>query len=223
MTIPTGLGATNRASLPEDVHLNLAIGDGRLSQGYMEVAAAALVDLVLRGNVGSVLERGFLGGAGARKLVVLDPSLTDEPALDSALAALIDKGEPWSVQTCMKAIWKPVLAAVQDELIRREVVSRAGKFASSVDPLTIEDEQAQRAAVYRLDTTWLYPENVVDPRAGALVDLMRNAGDRFNRRRGLEPVIRWEWYPAELRETVAAILEVEKLATSSASGTAYEG
>ena len=64
---------------------------------------------------------------------------------------------------------------------------------------------------------------VTDPRAGALVDVMRNAGEPFNRHSGLEPVIRWEWYPPEFRETVHAILDAERVATSASSGTGWEG
>ena len=201
----------------------LAVGDGQLRQGAMEVAAAALVDLTLRGRLGSVPDRGFFASRNARKLIVVDATPTGDAALDSVLAVMTAKDAPWSAHKCLKAIWRPVSGAVQDALIHRGVVSRAGKFGSSVAHLTIEDDQARRAAVHRLDTAWLHPDAVADPRAGAFVDLLRNAGEPFNRRRELEPVIRWEWYPAGIRETVLAILDEEKLATSAASGTGYEG
>ena len=55
-----GFAAFDGMSLSEDVQLVLAVGKGQLRQGVMETAAAALVELALRGRVGSVPDAGFL-------------------------------------------------------------------------------------------------------------------------------------------------------------------
>ena len=216
---------TDGMSLAEDVQLVLAVGNGQLRQGVMETAAAALVELVLRGRVGSVPDAGFFAGPIARKLIVIDASPTGIPSLDCALRLLVEKGKPWTAYKCVRRIWRQVSWVVQEELMGMGAVSRPGKFGSTLDHLTIVDEQQHRAAVHRLDTAWLYPENVTDPRSGAFVDLLRNAGDPFNRRQEQEQeaVIRWEWYPSELRDTIQGILEAEKLATGAGPATGWEG
>jgi len=160
---------------------------------------------------------------GERRLVVLDGSPTGAPVLDGALTVLSARGRPWAAFSCIPKIWKPVASATQDALIHRGAITRDGPFGGNRTTLSIADEHQHREAVFRLDTAWLKPDSVTDPRSGAFVDLLRNAGERFNRGAQHETVISREWYPAEVRDTVATILEAERLTTSASSGTGYEG
>ena len=210
-------------SLPEDVQLVLALGGGELQQGAWELPAAALVELALLGRVGSVPETGFLARAGVRNLVVLDDRPTGVSTLDSVLERFAARGKPWSAFSCVKRLCRPVVRETQDTLIRRGAIRRNGRFGGLKTTLSIVDESQYRASVYRLDTAWLNPGAVTDPRSGAFVDLLRNAGRQFSRGAEGEPVIVWEWYPEEVRDTVAAIFEAERITTSASSGTGYEG
>lgn len=210
-------------SLPEDVQMVLATGGGELADGGMEAAAAALVELTLLGRLGSVPEKGFLARKEARKLVVLDDRPTGVPTLDSALEPMVRRGRPWYPFYCIRKLCGPVSRATQDVLIERGAIRREGRAGGLKTTLWIADEPQHRASVHRLDTAWLNPGAVTDPRSGAFVDLLRNAGERFSRGAGRDPVIAWEWYPEEVRDTVAAILDAERTTTSASSGTGYEG
>ena len=209
-------------SLPEDVQLVLALGGGELRQGATALVAAALVELALLGRVGSVPETGFLARTGVRNLVV-DDRPTGVPTLDSALEPFAARGKSWSAFSCVKKLCKPVVRETQDTLIRRGAIRRNGRFDGFKTTLSIADEPQYRASVHRLDTAWLNHGAVADPRSGAFVDLLRNAGERFSRGAEGEPVIVWEWYPEEVRDTVVTILEAERITTSASSGTGYEG
>lgn len=210
-------------SLPEDVQLVLELGDGRLQQGATELVAAALVELTLLGRVGSVPETGFFARKNVRRLVVLDESPTGVATLDSALAALVERGKPWAAYSCLKRLVGPVSRATQDALIGRGAISRDGRPGGIRTTLTVADERQKRDATHRLDTAWLNPEAVTDARSGAFVDLLRNASERFSRGAQHEPVVRWDWYPEGVRETVLGILEAERVTASASSGTGYEG
>lgn len=210
-------------SLPEDVQLVLSIGGARLQQGGPELVAAALVELALLGRVGSVPETGFLARKDVRRLTVLNDRPTGVRPLDAALTALSDHGKPWAAYSCVKKLMQPVARETQDALLRRGAIARDGKFGGLKTTLTISDEQQHRDALQRLDKAWLGLEQVTDARSGAFIDLMRNAGERFSRGAQHEPVVRGNWYPDGVRETVAAILEAERIAASASSGTGYEG
>lgn len=210
-------------SLPEDVQLVLAVGDGLLQQGGTELVAAALVELALLGRVGSVPETGFLARKDVRRLTVIDDRPTGVSTLDNVLAALVDRGKPWAAYSCLKKLLRPVARETQDALLRRGAIARDGKFGGLKTTLTVADGQQHRDAVQRLDTAWLNPEGVTDARSGAFVDLLRNAGERFSRGAQHEPTVRWDWYPEGPRQTVIAILEAERITASASSGTGYEG
>lgn len=210
-------------SLPEEVQLVLAVGDGKLRVGATELAAAALVELALLGRVGSVPETGFLARKNTRQLTILDDRPTGVGTLDIALDQLVARGKPWAAFSCLKKLSKLVARETQELLIRRGAIQRDGRFGGIKTTLSIADEQQYRAAVYRLDTAWLKAETVTDPRSGALVDLLRNAGQRFSRGAEREPAIKWDWYPDGVRDTVETILEAERVTTSASSGTGHEG
>ena len=88
-----GFAAFDGMSLAEDVQLVLAVGNGQLRQGAMETAAAALVELALRGRVGSEPDAGFFAGPIARKLIVIDASPTGERRFRAATRG---SSAPWS-------------------------------------------------------------------------------------------------------------------------------
>lgn len=210
-------------SLPEDVQLVLAVGGGELLYGRAELAAAALLELTLLGRVGSVPETGFMARKDIRKLIVLDGTPTGVPTLDRALERLVARGKRWDTFSCVKKISTAVARETQETLIRRGAILRIDKAGGLRSALSIADEEQYRAAVYRLNAAWLNPDAVTDSRSGAFVDLLRNASERFSRGADQEPVIKWEWYPAAVRDTVAAILQAERITASASSGTGYEG
>lgn len=210
-------------SLPEDVQLVLALGGGELHEGATELAAAALVELALLGRVGSVPETGLFARKDVRKLVTLDDRPTGVDSLDSALELLADRGKPWAAFSCVNKLSTPVARATQEALIRRGAIRRNGTVGGIRTTLSIADEAQHRAAVFRLDTAWLKPETVTDPRSGAFVDLLRSADQRFSRGAEREPIVKWNWYPEAVRDTVSTIFATERVTTSASSGTGYEG
>src|SRR5690606_14986079 len=168
-------------------------------------------------------ETGFLARKDVRRLVVLDERPTGVATLDSALAPLVSRGKPWTAYSCLKKLVPAVSRTTQDALIARGAMARDGSFGGLRTTLTVADEQQQREAIQRLDTAWLRPEAVTDARSGAFVDLVRNASERFSRGAQHEPVVKWSWYPEDVRETIAGILDAERITASASSGTGYEG
>lgn len=213
--------------LCEDVQLVLSLGGGKLQVGGMDLAAAALVELVIRGRVGSVPERGFMARKDVRKLTVISEEPVGVTALDAALKAVVAKGKPWNAYSSLRKIWRPVASATQDALIARGAIARSGPFGGLKSALSIVDERQYRAAVARLDAAWLRPESVTDVRSAAFVDLLRNSPPSFNRGAQLPhgtqnaPLIEREWYPSEIRDTLVGIFQAQRAATGV--GTGYEG
>lgn len=196
-------------TLPEEVQLMLRLDESRLAFGWIELAAAALIDLALSGRVEMLPATGLFRGIGDRKVAVVDPSPTGSPALDSALAVLSGHGKPWIVSRCMIPVGREVSPAVHSELQLNGIARVVGKFPDLAGHLVVEDPDAQAQVKSRVDRARLAPQEVSDPRLGALVDVLRNSDDRFRGETGLQPTIRWEWYPKEVTETVNAILWAE--------------
>ncbi|MCW4384912.1 GPP34 family phosphoprotein [Salinibacterium sp. SYSU T00001] len=193
----------------------------------MEVAAAALAELVLLGRVGSVPETGFMSRKGKHKLVVLSADPVGAPALDGALVAMMSMGtKPRDAFGILPKVWKPVASAVQEALIERGVIRREGRFGGLRSSLWIVDGAQQRDAIFRLNAAWLTPEAVSDIRDAVFVDLMRNADDRFNRGaqrpHGVEnaPVIERDWYPPEICDALIEIFAAER--ATAGPGAGYE-
>lgn len=204
-------------SLPEDVQLVLTVGDGILHQGWTELAAAALVELTLLGRLGSLPETGLFARKEVRKLVVIDETPTGVRVLDLALQRLVARGKPWAPYSCLSKIAAPIAREVQETLICRGVIRYTGRPNGLKTRLAVVDEQQCQAAMRRLDSAWLKPDAVTSPRNGAFVDLLRNAGARFNRGAEQESIIRWQWYPTEIRDTVQAILYTERILSTPPS------
>ena len=89
------LPGTAILTLPEEVQLMLRLNSGRVAFGWVELAAAALIELVLTGRVSVQPARGFFRGVDDRNLVVVDPTPTGHSVLDSALAVLVAHAKPW--------------------------------------------------------------------------------------------------------------------------------
>lgn len=209
-------------SLPEDVQLMLLIGKGQVAWGFAELSAAALVELTLLGRIGSVPETGPFSREEARKLVVLDAEPTGVQILDCALERLVARGKPWEALSCVKKLAGPVGRLVHQTLLDRGTLRGEGRWLKAT--LWVADEEQYRATVYRLNSAWLKPDAVTDPRSGAFIDVLRNAGDQYSREAGKHgAVIAWEWYPRGMRDTIYAILDAERIANSLSSGAGYEG
>lgn len=178
----------------------LLIGGGKVSHGYVELAAVALVELALLVRIGSVPESGLFARKNVRRLIVRDEHPTGALILNCALERLAARGKPWHVYSCVKKLAMPVSGLVVETRIHQGTLRREGRGLKA--KFMVADEQKHRATVYRLDTAWPHPDDVTDPRDGAFVDLLRNAADRFSRGAQHEAVIRWEWYPQGIRDTV---------------------
>ena len=210
-------------TLAEDLQLLLGRGGGELAHGYSDVAAAALVELVILGRIGSQASHGFFANKGERKLFVTDSTPTGVPILDAALSRVARSSRPWGVYRCVTKVQGRVSRLVVERLIERGAIRSEGRPAGWKSKLQIADEAQHREAVFRRDTAYFAPEPVSSPRDAALVDLVRNANENFRIDDGTGPTTFRDWYPPELRDTIVAILEVEGVLTSAGGGGGYEG
>jgi hypothetical protein len=206
---------TDRLSLPEEVQLVLQTVPGRLHFGWEQVAAAALVELALAERVGSVPNRGLFTGGKARLLTVVNAAPTGSPLLDLALELVVAHQKPWVAYKCVLAIGRELSLAVHAQLVRKGIVSVVGEFPSLSGYLQVEDEPRQQAVKDKLDRARALPDQVTDPRTGALADVLRNAGNLFDGGPGIGPRMLREWYPENVRDTVDAILQGEGLIARS--------
>ena len=193
----------------------LRLNSGRVAFGWVELAAAALIELVLTGRVSVQPARGFFRGVDDRNLVVVDPTPTGHSVLDGALAVLVGHAKPWRAMHSLTPVGRQVSPAVHAELQRRGFARVVGSFPDLGGYLQITNEEAQGEVKDRLDRARRVPLDVTDPRLGALVDVLRNSNDGFRGEQGVQPVIRWEWYPQDARDAVYAILWAERLRAGS--------
>jgi len=101
-----------------------------------------------------------------------DPTPLGVPELDRALELLSNYGKPRRLK---KWIWE------------------IGRFPSLKGYLRVIDDSRQRIAIDMLDQARRAPDSVTDPRAGALVDLMRNGAPQFRGERVRGEEIDHEW------------------------------
>lgn len=202
-------------SLPEEVQLVLQRRPGKLEFGWTQLAAAALTELALDGRIGSVPNRALFTGGKNRLLTVLSDAPLASPVLEVALRLVDERTKPWIPYKCVLEIGREVSLATHAELVRRRIVSVVGDAAKPKGYLQVEDEAWTRKVKAKLDRARAKPDEVDDPRTGALVDVVQNAGNFYIGDTGPQPRMMREWYPPEVRDTVDAILQGEALVSRS--------
>lgn len=217
-TDPLATGITwagDDLTMGERAQLMVVQQAGRLEYNWMIPATAAAIELVLLGKIGPVPDRSFFNGVTPFKIVALDATPTANPVHDAALQVLIDRAKPMTTHKYLEKIGHAVAVAVKDELVRRGMVTSVGDFDHRGGYLAIEDERAVAVARHPADRARSMPEIVTEPRWGGIVDALRNSGERYRGEFGLQPRIRWEWYPAEHRDAIEALLAGEHLNTAT--------
>jgi hypothetical protein len=184
---------------------------GRLEYNWSIPATAAAIELVLLGRIGTVPDRSFFNGVTPWKLVAADRTPTGNPVLDAAFTPLLERTKPIRSDRYLAKIGHPVAVAVKDELVRRGMVTSVGDFDHRGGYLAITDERAVAIAKHPANRARSMPDIVTEPRWGGIVDALRNSGERYKGESGLQPRIRWEWYPAEHRDAIEALLAGEHL------------
>jgi hypothetical protein len=202
-------------TMGERAQLMVVQQTGRLEYNWMIPSTAAAIELVLLGRIGPVPDRSFFNGVTPWKIVALDLSPTGNPVHDTALRPFVGRTKPFRSDKYLAKIGPSVAVAVKDELVRRGMVSSVGDFDHKGGYLAIEDERAVALAKHPVARARSMPEIVTEPRWGGVVDAIRNSGERYRGELGLQPRIRWEWYPAEHRDAIEALLAGEHLNTAT--------
>lgn len=217
-TDPLATGITwtpDDLTMGERAQLMVVQQAGRLEYHGWIPATAAAIELVLLGRIGPVPDRSFFNGVTPWRIVALDLSPTGNPVHDAALQPFVGRTKPFRSDRYLLKISHSVAVAVKDELVRRGMVSSVGDFGRTGGYLAIEDERAVAIAKHPANRARSMPEIVTEPRWGGIVDALRNSGERYKGELGLQPIIRWEWYPAEHRDAIEALLAGEKLNTAT--------
>lgn len=205
-------------SLPEATQWVLREDADLLQFAWVESGAAALIDLALAGRITTLRNRGFFDQGDQRRIVVTDPTPLGVPELDRALELLSTQGRPRRIKKWIWEMGREVSDVVRAGMICAGSAEEVGKkFPSSQGHLRVLDDSRQRVAVAMLNQADLFPDAVTNPRAGALIDLMRNGGPRFRggRERPLTTNIVHEWYPPEVRPTIDGVLYALRVRTAS--------
>jgi hypothetical protein len=197
-------------TIAEDIQLMLKEQPGRLEYERILTATGALIELTLLGRLTSAEKPGFFVSPLDRLLAVVDSAPTGQPILDAALDILAARDKPWRCDRALLAIYRPVTTAVDESLAARGLVRAVGKpsgftsgFLEITDDAVIE---ARRSILQRARTL---PDTVTDPRLGAVIDVLRNGGDRFRGETGPHRHMADDWYPAEAAPTILGILRAE--------------
>lgn len=214
----TGLSDPAVMSLPEANQWVLRKGGDLLQFAWVEAGAAALIDLALAGRITTLRNRGFFDQEDQRRILVTDRTPLGVPELDRALELLCTQRRPRRIKKWIWTIGREVSDIVRAEMVGAGLAEEVGKkFPSSRGNLRVLDDSRQRIAVDMLNRADRAPTAVTDPRAGALVDLMRNGGPQFRggRERPLKTNIVHEWYPSEARRTIDGVLYALRVRTAS--------
>ena len=202
-------------TIAEDVQLMLKERPGRLEYDSILPAAGALIELTLLGRLTSTKKPGFFVTPVDRLLTVVDGAPTGQPILDVALDILAARDKPWRCDRALLAIYRPVTTAIDESLAARGLARAIGKPSKFTGYLEITDQTAFEARLSVLQRARTLPETVTDARLGAVVDVLRNGGNRFRGETGLHPHMTHDWYPAAATPTILGILKAEHMLTSS--------
>ena len=196
-------------TIAEDVQLMLSQRAGQLDSNQVIPVAAALIELALLGRVSSIEKKGFFENPIGRLLTVADPAPTGQPILDAALEGVVKHAKPWRIDRAIVAVRQPVLTAVHEALEARGLVRATGKSTDARAYLEIVDATAVEQRRTELGRARTLPQTVTDPHIGAVVDLLRNGGNLYRGATGPQQERTEDWYPANVSETVDAIVRAE--------------
>jgi hypothetical protein len=196
-------------TIAEDIQLMLAEQPGRLEYQRLLPAAGTLIELALLGRLTSIKKPGFFVTPLDRLLTVIDGPPTGQPILDAALEVLSARKKPWRCDRALRAIYRQVTAATNESLQARGLARPVGEPSDHQGHLEIMDSagvEARRSVLQRARTL---PDTVTDARLGAVVDVLRNSGNRFRGETGLHERMTRDWYPADATPTVLGIVKAE--------------
>jgi len=200
---------TQAMTIAEDVQLMLLLERGRLEVDQVIPVAGALIELALLGRLSSVEKKGFFVDPIGRLLTVADATPTGQPILDTALAGIAKRGRPWQIHRAILSVRLPVVAELYASLEARGFVRATATAKGSPSYLEIVDAVAVDQRRSELGRARTLPYTVSDPRLGAVVDLLRNGGNLYRGATGPEEPRTEDWYPANVSETVDAIVRAE--------------
>lgn len=217
-THPAGFPEVSSQSLTiaEDVQLMLQRTPGRLEVERTIPVAGALIELALLDRIVAQPKKGiFVDPVRSSRLAVVDPTPTGRAPLDAALRVMVEKGKPRYADRCIASAVDAVIPEVHAGLSSRGYIRAIGDLRSGGGYLEIVDDDLVSARRDLLARARSLPETVNDPRVGAVVDLLRGGGNLYRGGFGQLDLIAGDWYPAEVRDTIAAILKAERLLCES--------
>jgi len=196
-------------TIAEDVQLMLTERPGRLEHERTLTAAGVLIELTLLGLLDSAKKPGYFATPLDQLLTVTDSTPTGQPILDVAMSILTDRDKPWRCDRALLAISHPVTSAIDESLIVRGLARGIGDPSRSTGYLEIIDDAAVEARRSVLQRARTLPDTVTESRLGAVVDILRNSGNRFGGTTGLNPASTHDWYPTAATPTIVGILKAE--------------
>lgn len=202
-------------TIAEDVQLMLREQPGRLEYENILPATGALIELTLLGRLTSTRKPRFFVTPLDRLLTVVDSAPTGQPILDVALDILAARDKPWRCDRALLAIYRPITTAIGESLVARGLARAIGNPSKFAGYLEITDQAAYEARLSVLQRARTLPDTVKDARLGAMVDVLRNSGNRFRGETGLHPHMTHDWYPAAATPTILGILKGEHMLSSS--------
>lgn len=186
-------------SLPEEMQLALPGTEGRIPYGWMDIGAAAMIDLAIAGRLTST--PAWLGQPSDSRLSLADESPTGNAPLDFLIAALQEHGRPWRALPCLRRLSRGISEATSASLAERGFVRPHGGIAGKGAYLEVRDAPARSAAEERMRAS------PADLRGEALMDIWRRSGISWIPEPGIfGPRISGD-YPAEARGTIVAVLD----------------
>jgi len=202
-------------TIAEDIQLMLKEQPDRLEYERTLTAAGVLIELTLLGRIVSTRKPGFFVTPLDRLLTVSDSTVTGQSILDVAMNILVDRDKPWRCDRALLAISRPVASAISDSLALRGLVRPIGNRSESTGYLEILDNAAvdERRSVLRRAQT--LPDTVTEARLGAVIDVLRNSGNRFGGDSDLNLQEAHRWYPTDATPTIESVLKAEHWLTLS--------
>ncbi|PRY69026.1 Golgi phosphoprotein 3 GPP34 [Glaciihabitans tibetensis] len=202
-------------SMAEQLFLLNEGEDGRLWRANSLSAAAALVELALQRRISLKDPEPSKKLPMSRKLVVVDATPTGVPEADRVLALMVADSRPRSAWAMVPRMAGPVAAVVGDTLAGRAIVEKLEPrrpflgIIARPPQYRLLDRQVQRHVQLSDSATRVVLHTTTDVRLGATVDLIRNGGDFVSGEAGsgIQPLMKFEGYPADVRGTIEAILQ----------------
>lgn len=205
-------------SLAEQMALLMEVRDGQMLSGGTLSAAAAMVELALERRIAVKDPEPSKKLAMSRKLIVLDPTPMGIPEADRVLELMVADTKARSAFSMVSRMAGHVDAIVGTSLEEQGLVKRLHPkgFVDHSLQFELVNREAQRSVREAASAIRVTLESTTDPRLGATVDLVRNGPDLMSGEAGsgIQPILLYAGYPAEVRGTVEALLGAAKVSNS---------